>query len=116
MDSSDQGSNSNAIPVVSHNVPDQVTRPFLTACFSDNLEEAVAFLDNEEKTPETLQMCLAIACRNNSSKIADYLLNNGAKLDSRAEFLACWRDKSIALFEVLIKHGWDINGPLGVLT
>jgi hypothetical protein len=116
MDSSDQGTRSNVIPMVPHKIPDQKPHGILTACSSDNLEEAVAYLDNEEKTLGTLQMCLAIACRNDSSKIADYLLNNGAKLDLRAEFLACWRDKSIALFEVLIKHGWDINGPLRAIT
>jgi hypothetical protein len=106
MESSDQGTGSNARYMVFCN-------DLVKAYFYDNLEEVMASLDNAETTPEKLQTCLTAACTWNSPQVADYLLNKGAEIDYRAAFGACSRVGSVALFEVLIKHGWDINGPVG---
>ena len=82
-------------------------------CFSADLEEVMVSLENLKPSPENLQRYLSSACLNNRPQIADYLLNKGAKIDCLAAYAACFRGQSVAIFEVLLQHGWDINGPVG---
>jgi hypothetical protein len=86
---------------------------FGEGCFSADLEEVMVSLEKPKPTPENLQRYLSSACLNNRPQIADYLLNKGAKIDYLAAYAACYGDKSVAIFEVLLKHGWDINRPVG---
>lgn len=82
---------------------------FGEGCFSADLDEVMACLEELQPTPENLQRYLCSACLNNRPQIADYLLNKGAKIDYLAAHAACFKAQSVAIFEVLLKHGWKIT-------
>lgn len=57
--------------------------------------------------------CLTSACLDNRPQIAQYLLDRGARINYLIGFAVRYRGKSIEIFKVLVKSGWDINSPVG---
>src|SRR5438067_8530990 len=98
-----------AEPGASHNT----TRDIFDVIDSDDLEEVISLTDTFNPTQERLTLCLGSACRMNHPQIARYLLSKGARISDLAIYAACFRGKSIGIFEVLVDHGWDINRLVG---
>lgn len=100
-----------AEPVAPHNT----TRGIGDAIHSNDLEQVISLTDTLHPTREQLTNYLSPACLQNRPQIARYLLGKGARLEPQAVYAACYRGKSIEIFEVLVDYGWDINSPVGSL-
>lgn len=94
----------------------ETTRGIVDAILSDDLAEVVTSPDTFRPTPEELTEYFTSACLNNRLQIAQYLLDKGARINYLTGFAACYRGKSIEIFGVLVKNGWDINSPVGSLA
>lgn len=89
----------------------ELQRAFQQVCASGDLAAVVNLLNAETRSAEYLTQGLLAAIYEKRIQIAEYLLNNGAAID-RVVPIAAASVKSIALFELLIEHGWDINSPV----
>jgi hypothetical protein len=81
--------------------PRETTRGIVDAILSDDLELVVKSLDTVRPTPEELAEYLTSACLSNLPPIAQYLLDRGARMNYLTGFAACYRGKSIEIFEIL---------------
>lgn len=89
----------------------ELHRAFQQVCASGDLAAVVSLLNAESRSAEYLTQGLLAAIYEKRIQIAEYLLNNGAVID-RDVSNAVASMKSIALFELLIEHGWDINSSV----
>lgn len=104
----------------------ELQRAFRQLCGSGNLAAVVRLLEaaEREREPETerrrrsteedldLTQGLVAAIYGKRIQMAEYLLKQGAAVDRSDVSNAAASVKSIALFELLIQHGWDINSSV----
>jgi hypothetical protein len=77
-------------------------------------EKDLASLLKTLSTPvQYLQDQLRIPVLRGDIAIADTILDYGAQIDSDVIFTACYKTKSIAMFDLLIQHGWNVNIDMG---
>lgn len=83
----------------------------LHRAFQQICAAVVSLLNAETRSAEYLTRGLLAAIYEKRIQIAGYLLNSGAVIDHDVSN-AVASVKFIALFELLIAHGWDINSSV----
>lgn len=83
---------------------------FLPACQTGDLETVTKILNHETPQVSTAQLQdgLSNAVWGEHLAVADLLLSKGARVN-RMAFLRAIDRGDPAMFEVLIKNGWDVN-------
>lgn len=84
---------------------------FRRACASGDLAKVTSLVGAETRNVEYLTEGLRAAVHQNRTRIADYLLRAGAVID-RTIPIAAMSTRSVAVFQLLIEHGWGINDPV----
>ncbi len=86
-------------------------RQFEQACRSGVLANVAKLVENESRGPEYLTHGLCAAILEKNVQIVEFLLNKGAVID-RVVAGAAAQVKSLPIFQLLLKHGWDINASV----
>jgi hypothetical protein len=94
--------------------------PLRQAAAAGNLDEVKARLQRwrskispSELTAKHLEDALIGAVIAGQSRIASFLLDEGANLDPEIIVFALGKGSSVAMFQVFLDHGWDINERTG---
>ena len=86
-------------------------RAFQQVCASGDLECVASVVNAESRNAEYLTQGLIAAIYQTHIPIIEYLLDHGAVVD-RAVSMAAASVKSLAVFNILLEHKWDINDPV----
>ncbi|KAL8898433.1 MAG: hypothetical protein Q9207_006700 [Kuettlingeria erythrocarpa] len=86
---------------------------FGRVCASGDLATVSELFDTgpRHSYPEYLNEGLYRAIFENHVQVAEFLLDNGAVIDRAAPGAAA-HTRSLPVFKLLVKHGWDINTPI----
>lgn len=79
---------------------------------AENLQAVRSLVEDESynPTPHYLSQALAKAIWSTRISIVQYLLDHGAGID-RGVVGAAAKAKSLAIFEMMVQAGWDVNSP-----
>ncbi|CAG7562031.1 unnamed protein product [Fusarium equiseti] len=96
-------------------VPDFVN--FRSACREGDLSTVKSIISSQSRSPLYLCKGLDDAFKNGTVNISRFLLQSGAPMTraTPAAVLKSPTDKQIALFQVLMEHGWTVNTPESLL-
>lgn len=88
-------------------------RRFGRVCASGDLASVSKLLDTgpRHSYPEYLSEGLSRAIFSKHVQVTEFLLDNGAVID-RVAPVAAAHIRSLPVFKLLLKHGWDINVPI----
>lgn len=89
----------------------EAQRIFRQACGSGDFPTVTRLIRSDTRDAEYLTEGLVGAIYQHQIQIAEYLLNVGAVINHYVPYAAA-DVKSIPIFELLLKHGWDINDPV----
>lgn len=89
----------------------ELHRAFQQVCASGDLECVASVVNAESRDAEYLTQGLIAAIYQTHIPIIEYLLDHGALID-RAVLMAAASVKSLAIFQILLDHKWDINDPV----
>lgn len=81
---------------------------FIAACETGDVEAVARILEKGAVSDDQLQNGLSSAAWRGHPAVADILLSKGAKVD-RSSFLGSTNRGDPTIFEVFVKHGFDIN-------
>ncbi|TVY74912.1 Ankyrin repeat domain-containing protein 17 [Fusarium oxysporum f. sp. cubense] len=96
-------------------VPDFVN--FRSACREGDLSTVKSIVSSQSRSPLYLHEGLDDALKNGKVGVSRFLLQSRApiKRATPAAVLRAPADKQVALFQVLIEHGWTVNTPESLL-
>lgn len=96
-------------------VPDFVN--FRSACREGDLSTVELIVSSQSRSPLFLHKGLDDALKNGKDDVSRFLLQSGATMTraTPAAVLRASEDKQIALFQVLMEHGWTVNTPESLL-
>ncbi|CEI41768.1 hypothetical protein FVEN_g3761 [Fusarium venenatum] len=96
-------------------VPDFVN--FRSACREGDLSTVESIVSSQSRSPLYLQKGLDDAIKNGKVDVSRFLLQSGAPMTrvTPAAILRAPADKQVALFHVLMEHGWTVNTPESLL-
>jgi len=84
--------------------------PFHNACITGDLDKAQHIIETEESTvTPRLQSALTASITAGQAAVVSYLLEKGAELRPRLVNLATGHNRSTAIFQAFLDHGWNIN-------
>ena len=83
-------------------------RMLRVSCSSGNLEEFTSLVQLTPCSPEYLTQGLFAAARGQNIEVVEYLLEQGTQIDSAVE-LAAVSVKSLPIFRLLEKYGWNVQ-------
>ncbi|KAL9130925.1 MAG: hypothetical protein Q9217_001028, partial [Psora testacea] len=86
-------------------------RDFERLCQSGDFASVAKLVQDEPHSPEYLTQGLLAAIHQNNAQLVEFLLRKGAVID-RAVPLTAVSGRSIAIFQLLMEYGWDINTPI----
>ena len=81
---------------------------FITACETGDIEAVTRILEKEVVSDDQLQKGLSRAAWRGRPAVANILLSKGAIVD-RMSFLGSVSRGDVAMFELFVKYGFDIN-------
>ncbi|RYC78260.1 hypothetical protein BFJ63_vAg18866 [Fusarium oxysporum f. sp. narcissi] len=95
--------------------PDLVN--FRSACREGDLSTIKSIVSSQSLSPLDLRKGLDDALKNGKVGVSRFLLQSGAPIKpaTPAAVLRAPADKQVALFQVLIEHGWTVNTPESLL-
>ncbi|GKU14842.1 unnamed protein product [Fusarium langsethiae] len=96
-------------------IPDFVD--FQSACREGDLSTIESIVSSQSRSPLYLHEGLDDALKNGKVDVLRFLLQSGAPMIrvTSAAVLRAPVDKQVALFQVLIEHGWTVNTPESLL-
>ncbi|KAF5657628.1 ankyrin repeat domain-containing protein [Fusarium heterosporum] len=96
-------------------VPDFIN--FRSACREGDLSTTQSILSSQSRSRLYLHKGLDDAIKNGKVDVARFLLQSGAPMtrEAPAAVLKAPADKQVALFQMLIEHGWTVNTPASLL-
>ncbi|OBS20021.1 hypothetical protein FPOA_11742 [Fusarium poae] len=96
-------------------VPDFLN--FRSACREGDLSTVESIVTSQSRSPLYLDKGLDDALKNGKVDVSRFLLQSGAPMTraTPAAILKAPADKQVALFKVLMEHGWTVNTPESLL-
>ncbi|XEU94942.1 hypothetical protein FSHL1_000226 [Fusarium sambucinum] len=96
-------------------VPDLVN--FRSACREGDLSTVESIVSSQSRSPLYLQKGFDDAAKHGKVEVSRFLLQSGAPMTraTPAAILRAPADKQVALFQVLMEHGWTVNTPESLL-
>ncbi|KAH7255975.1 hypothetical protein BKA59DRAFT_466789 [Fusarium tricinctum] len=96
-------------------VPDFVN--FRSACREGDSSTVESIVTSQSRSPLFLHKGLDDALKNGKDDVSRFLLQSGATMTraTPAAVLRAPADKQVALFQVLMEHGWTVNTPESLL-
>ena len=86
-------------------------RQFSEVCQSGDLTEVAELMDMEPRSQQYLNDGLRAAIYKKDVRIVGFILNKIAKITPEVA-LAAAAAKSLAIFQLVLEHGWNINAPI----
>ncbi|RGP71335.1 hypothetical protein FSPOR_3456 [Fusarium sporotrichioides] len=86
---------------------------FFSACRAGDMPTIQSIVTSQPRTPVFLHRGLINALESGNVDVARYLLQSGAPISRQTPeiVLKAPADRQIAIFEVLLQHGWTVNTP-----
>ncbi len=82
---------------------------FFEACASGDLQRVTELVQGRNRPEDYLSRGLLAAAEEDQTAIAGYLLEQGARLEPFPVAIMAARGRSLAVFQVLKEHGWNVE-------
>ncbi|EPE24770.1 Ankyrin repeat-containing protein [Glarea lozoyensis ATCC 20868] len=102
------GRGNSSPPKSESNPGDATLTPFLDACKQADISTVASLSEQRDKEDGSLNWGLYTALSSGRDDVANLLLNQGVPVDQ----YALLETKTKECFQVLLDHGWNINGPI----